>query len=31
MAEEEYFKKALSNFTYEVANAGSIRHMAEQG
>lgn len=31
MAEEEYFKKALSNFTYEVANAGAIRHMAEQG
>ena len=31
MAEQEYFKKALSNFTYHIACGGAIRHMADQG
>lgn len=31
MSEQEYFKKALSNFTYEAASGGAIRHMADLG
>lgn len=31
MSEQEYFKKALSNFTYEIASGGAIRHLADQG
>lgn len=31
MAEQEYFKKALSNFTFDVASGGAIRHLADRG
>lgn len=31
MAEQEYFKQALSNFTFEVASGGAIRHLADHG
>lgn len=31
MAEQEYFKKALSNFTFEAASGGAIRHLADLG
>ena len=31
MAEQEYFKKALSNFAYEAASGGEIRHLADLG
>lgn len=31
MAEKEFFKKALSNFTHEVASGGAIRHLADRG
>lgn len=31
MEEQEYFKKALSNFTYEIASGEAIRHLADQG
>ncbi|MDE6608016.1 MAG: hypothetical protein K2K54_09730 [Lachnospiraceae bacterium] len=31
MAEQEYFKRALSNFTYDVASGGAIRHLADVG
>jgi len=31
MAEQEYFKKALSNFTYDMASGGAIRHLADVG
>lgn len=31
MREGDYFKHALSNFTYDAACKGAIRHMAEKG
>ena len=31
MAEQEYFKNALSDFTYEAASGGAIRHLADLG
>lgn len=31
MAEQEYFKQALSNFTFDVASGGAIRHLADHG
>lgn len=31
MAEQEYFRQALSNFTFEVASGGAIRHLADHG
>lgn len=31
MEEQEYFKKALSNFVHEVASGGAIRHLADLG
>ncbi len=31
MAEQEYFKKALSHFTYDIACKGAIQHLADQG
>lgn len=31
MAEQDYFKKALSNFTYDIASGGAIRHLADLG
>lgn len=31
MAEETYFRKALSDFTYEAASGGAIRHLADLG
>ncbi|MGN0170675.1 MAG: hypothetical protein ACI39H_07935 [Lachnospiraceae bacterium] len=31
MGEQEYFREALSNFTYEVACMGAIRHRADLG
>lgn len=31
MSEEKYFQKALSNFTYEAASGGAIRHLADLG
>lgn len=31
MSEQQYFKKALSNFTYEAASGGAIRHLADLG
>lgn len=31
MSKENYFQKALSNFTFEVASDGAIRHLAEHG
>ena len=31
MAEQEYFKSALSDFVYDVASAGAIRHLADLG
>lgn len=31
MAEQDYFRSALSNFTYEAANGGAIRHLADLG
>ena len=31
MAEQEYFKSALSDFTYEAASGGAIRHLADLG
>lgn len=31
MPEPEYFKKALSNFTFETACGGAIRHLADSG
>jgi len=31
MAEQEYFKKALSNFTYDLASGGAIRHLTDVG
>ena len=31
MAKQEYFKTALSNFTYEAASGGAIRHLADLG
>lgn len=31
MSEETYFRKALSDFTYESASGGAIRHLADLG
>ena len=31
MAEQDYFKNALSNFTFEAASGGAIRHLADRG
>lgn len=31
MAEQEYFKKALANFTYDTVSGDAIRHMADLG
>lgn len=31
MAENEYFREALSNFTFEAAGGGAIRHLADLG
>ncbi|MGN0159617.1 MAG: hypothetical protein ACI39W_10895 [Brotaphodocola sp.] len=31
MSEERYFEKALSNFTYEAASGGAIRHLFDSG
>lgn len=31
MQEQEYFKNALSNFTYEAASGGAIRHLTDLG
>lgn len=31
MKEQEYFKQAISNFTYESACGGAIRHLADLG
>lgn len=31
MAEQEYFKRALSNFTYDMASGGAIRHLTDVG
>ncbi|MCH5258361.1 MAG: hypothetical protein J1F18_01350 [Lachnospiraceae bacterium] len=31
MAEQEYFKSALSDFTHEAASGGAIRHLADLG
>lgn len=31
MAEQEYFKNALANFTFDVASGGAIRHLADRG
>lgn len=31
MGEQDYFKNALSNFTYDVACGGAIRHKADTG
>ncbi len=31
MAENQYFKEALSNFTSEVAYAGAVRHLYDLG
>lgn len=31
MSEQDYFKKALSDFTYDVASGGAIRHLADAG
>jgi len=31
MPEQEYFKKALSDFTFDVASGGAIRHLADRG
>ncbi len=31
VAKQEYFKNALSNFTYEAASGGAIRHLADLG
>ena len=31
MSKENYFQKALSNFTFEVASDGAIRHLAGHG
>ena len=31
MSEQKYFKKALSNFAYESASGGEIRHLADLG
>lgn len=29
--EQKYFKKALSDFTFEMASGGAIRHLADRG
>lgn len=31
MAEQEYFKKALADFTFDAAAGSAIRHLADQG
>lgn len=31
MSEQKYFKSALSDFTYETASGGAIRHLADLG
>lgn len=31
MSEEKYFQNALSDFTYEAASGGAIRHLADSG
>lgn len=31
MGEQKFFQEALSNFTYEVACMGAIRHRADLG
>lgn len=31
MSEQDYFKNALSDFTFEVASGGAIRHLADLG
>lgn len=31
MSEQEYFKNALSDFTFEAASGGAIRHLADLG
>ena len=31
MAEQDYFKRALSDFTHEAASGGAIRHLADLG
>lgn len=31
MSEQEYFKNAMSNFTFEVASGGAIRHLSDLG
>lgn len=31
MAEQEYFRQVLSNFTFEMASGGAIRHLADHG
>lgn len=30
-AQQKYFKKALSDFTFDVASGGAIRHLADRG
>ncbi|HBA48125.1 MAG TPA: hypothetical protein DCZ91_10080, partial [Lachnospiraceae bacterium] len=31
MGENRYFQKALSDFTYETASGGAIRHLVDSG
>ena len=31
MAENDYFREALSGFTFEAAGGGAIRHLADLG
>lgn len=31
MGEQEYFRQALANFTFETASGGAIRHLADHG
>ena len=31
MSEQHYFKKALSDFTYDVASGGAVRHLTDVG
>ena len=31
MSEQSFFQNALSNFTYEMASGGAIRHLTDQG
>ena len=31
MSENRYFQKALSDFTYDAASGGAIRHLTDTG